>query len=272
MRALESPSGQDDLARLIAASAQARIVAASAVAHSRELAPRITEVRVGSAASHRQRRPHFRYAVVEGMIDGQPVAAVVRRDGTVDGDRTLVGRAGLVVAMGDAFDDGRVPAALYGDPLAAVLTLTRACDKVRSVQVDLPGAVAMRPAARAARSPSGSGWAPDPAMVDSRSDPMPGPSFRIELASDGEHRVVRLHGELDVAYAAPLRAALVGVAGSSVVVDLAQLTFLDASGLAALLAARQVIVAGGHEMRLQGAGQAVRRVFEITELVELLDR
>lgn len=95
--------------------------------------------------------------------------------------------------------------------------------------------------------------------------------FGIELATDGHRNVVRLRGELDLAYAAPVRAALASVAGHEVEVDLSALTFLDAAGLSALLAARRAVTARGHRLRFCGAVPAVRRVFELTDLAAVLD-
>jgi len=82
--------------------------------------------------------------------------------------------------------------------------------------------------------------------------------------------VVRLIGELDVASAAFLAGRLVEVAGSVVVVDLSGLTFIDASGVQALLDARERIVEQGHTIELTEARGLVRRVFRILGLDHLL--
>ena len=55
--------------------------------------------------------------------------------------------------------------------------------------------------------------------------------------------VVALHGELDVVSSDGLADALAEVAGSTVVVDLSGLTFMDCSGIDALVAARNRILA-----------------------------
>ena len=99
-------------------------------------------------------------------------------------------------------------------------------------------------------------------------DPLP--PFEIEMAVAGDRQVVRLHGELDLAYAAPVRAALVAVAEAEVVVDLRHLTFIDASGLSALLGARREMAEQGRLLVLVGATAQVRRVFEMTGLGQLL--
>lgn len=89
------------------------------------------------------------------------------------------------------------------------------------------------------------------------------------MHGDGVH-VITLHGDLDMANAARVRDLLVGVAGSTVVVDLANLEFLDSSGIAALLGARTRILASGNEFQLRGARGIVRRVLEMTGLAHLL--
>ncbi len=99
---------------------------------------------------------------------------------------------------------------------------------------------------------------------------MDGKPFGVDVSDlDGVH-VVELRGELDVATASGLADRLVRIAGSVVVVDLKGLSFLDASGLAALLEARERIIAQGDQLKLRGARAVVRRVFEATDLTSLL--
>lgn len=63
-------------------------------------------------------------------------------------------------------------------------------------------------------------------------------------------QIVALHGELDIASADGLADALVEVAGSTVLVDLSALTFMDCRGISALVAAR-------NRIRSKGLGQLV---------------
>ncbi len=86
---------------------------------------------------------------------------------------------------------------------------------------------------------------------------------------EGVH-VVALHGQLDLANADRVRDALTSVAGSTVVVDLSGLRFLDSSGIAALLSARSEIVERGHGFEMRGAQGIVRRVLDVTGLSFLL--
>jgi anti-sigma B factor antagonist len=57
--------------------------------------------------------------------------------------------------------------------------------------------------------------------------------------------VVALHGELDIASADGLADAFVEVAGPTVVVDLSDLTFMDSTGIGALVVARNRVVSKG---------------------------
>jgi hypothetical protein len=71
---------------------------------------------------------------VTGWVDGEPVQVVWSR-GRYHCGKALLDRAALVVAMGDEFTDGaerRITATL-DDPLAALLTFIRACDKIEHV-------------------------------------------------------------------------------------------------------------------------------------------
>lgn len=73
------------------------------------------------------------------------------------------------------------------------------------------------------------------------------PEFIITVRNlpDLDVHVVELSGELDIVSADFLTDMLVDVAGSIVVVDLSGLTFIDCSGVAALVAARDRIAAKG---------------------------
>ena len=70
-------------------------------------------------------------------------------------------------------------------------------------------------------------------------------------------------GELDVS---TVLEWLVGVSGSTVGRDLDQLTFMDSSGVAAVIGARNRILEHGDELVLTRPRTNVRRVFEITGL------
>jgi hypothetical protein len=79
-----------------------------------------------------RRSSHF--AWVEGEIDGCPVVALVRQDGTVVADRRHRRRIALLDALDDRLATGAT-ATVGVDPLSSLLTLIRACDRLRSVTV-----------------------------------------------------------------------------------------------------------------------------------------
>jgi anti-sigma B factor antagonist len=88
--------------------------------------------------------------------------------------------------------------------------------------------------------------------------------------SDGRVVVV-LRGELDVADAALVVAALTGVAARArqIIVDLAGLEFIDSSGLATLARVRQHARHAGGDLLLAAPQQQVLRVLAVTRLIEV---
>lgn len=95
-------------------------------------------------------------------------------------------------------------------------------------------------------------------------------SCRVSVVTLGDIHIARLAGELDYAVADWVTDALVRIAGSTVVVDLSGLTFLDARGLSALLIAKHRVCEGGNGFVMRGARGLVKRVFEVTDLSYLL--
>ena len=95
---------------------------------------------------------------------------------------------------------------------------------------------------------------------------------RIQVERGGASAaVVRLAGEHDLSSAEELAQALGELIAEqrSVVIDLAQATFVDSSILAALLDARERSAEAGLDLRLSmpdAAAPAVRRVVELTGL------
>jgi anti-sigma B factor antagonist len=88
--------------------------------------------------------------------------------------------------------------------------------------------------------------------------------------SDG-HGVVVLRGELDVADAASVAAALAAVAvrERTVIVDLAGLEFIDSSGVAALVLARVRARRAGGDLLLASPQDQVLRLLTVTRLAEV---
>jgi anti-anti-sigma factor len=86
---------------------------------------------------------------------------------------------------------------------------------------------------------------------------------------------VALCGELDLATAAALRSCLVPLVKQDppperLVLDLSDLTFLDASGISALLTVQRLFAARGGELVLRSPSRLVRRVVKVLDLEQVL--
>jgi anti-anti-sigma factor len=91
--------------------------------------------------------------------------------------------------------------------------------------------------------------------------------------------VAEVRGEIDLTSAYALEEALTAAAAESgddggaaprVVVDLAEVTFMDSSGLNALLRTHRAVQARGGTLALAGAQQTVARLLEMTGLEEVI--
>jgi len=93
------------------------------------------------------------------------------------------------------------------------------------------------------------------------------PEFSLTTHHIPGVHVVALQGELDIVSAYDFALALVDVAGSTVVVDLSDLTFIDSTGIGALVMARNRIRADGlGELVLTRPTAIVRGALEIVGL------
>jgi anti-sigma B factor antagonist len=83
---------------------------------------------------------------------------------------------------------------------------------------------------------------------------------------------IRPTGELDIATAARLEAALVAdrKPGDRVVLDLAALEFVDSTGLRAIVRGAEAARRNGWELRLRPGPPPVQRVFEIAGVLGAL--
>jgi anti-sigma B factor antagonist len=103
--------------------------------------------------------------------------------------------------------------------------------------------------------------------------PTPAP-FTVSVVPDGAEVAVVPSGELDLLSAGALaeRVRAVGGNGSDrVVIDLRRLTFIDSSGLHALLGLRDDARRGRHSLTLVPGPAPVQRVFEISGTRALFD-
>jgi anti-sigma B factor antagonist len=88
----------------------------------------------------------------------------------------------------------------------------------------------------------------------------------LEVGGTGDRVVVAVSGEVDLATAPQLEECLLAHADRDVTVDLARVSFLDSSGLHALVVARNHLHQRGHELRTINEQDHVRRAIELTGL------
>ncbi len=94
-------------------------------------------------------------------------------------------------------------------------------------------------------------------------------TFALSSEIDGDHAVLRLVGELDLATAPRLRDQIVSVVNGGVthlVLDLARLDFIDSSGLSVLVVAFKRLRERDGELRLRSVPAQALRVLEISGL------
>lgn len=97
--------------------------------------------------------------------------------------------------------------------------------------------------------------------------------FDVGVSEREGWTVLVVVGELDVATAPRLRQEAQRLAhdgAPSVVLDLSAVEFLDSTGLGVIVGILKRIRTHGGELRLAGAPEQVRRVFEITRIDDIL--
>jgi anti-anti-sigma factor len=100
----------------------------------------------------------------------------------------------------------------------------------------------------------------------------PPDAFVIEAAEvRGGVALLVFRGELDMAAATAMRARVDAVAGSGLVIDLRDVTFIDSSALRELINARDEAVARGRRIVLAGVARPVRRLLEMTSTLDLFE-
>jgi anti-sigma B factor antagonist len=100
----------------------------------------------------------------------------------------------------------------------------------------------------------------------------PEPHFVIGVTHEDNAAVVRIEGEIEFATAPRLRATLLDLAqdgAAPVVVDLAQVTFLDSAGISLLIQAKKRLASGESDLVLRDPQPHIRRVLEISGVTEL---
>jgi anti-anti-sigma factor len=96
--------------------------------------------------------------------------------------------------------------------------------------------------------------------------------IEIEISVDGSRATVSVSGELDLLSAPTLAERLDALGGDvkAVELDLSGLTFVDSSGLNALLTARRRLDEAGGECHVTTASDVAVRLFEVAGVRELL--
>ncbi|HEX3824232.1 MAG TPA: STAS domain-containing protein [Mycobacteriales bacterium] len=92
--------------------------------------------------------------------------------------------------------------------------------------------------------------------------------MNLKLKPDGDGRsVLHVSGEIDLQVADELRdAGIAAASNDGVAVDLSQVSFIDSSGLAALIEINNATQDAGRQLTLVKPSRTVRRILEITGL------
>lgn len=97
--------------------------------------------------------------------------------------------------------------------------------------------------------------------------------MEIKVDSNGSQVTVAITGEVDAHNRGELGDAILVALppAAQVIIDATDLAFIDSSGISELLRVRQVIDEAGGTLSIQNAGTSVKRVLEITGLLETFD-
>jgi anti-sigma B factor antagonist len=104
-------------------------------------------------------------------------------------------------------------------------------------------------------------------------EPLPPTGLDIEESSEGGHGALFLRGELDIASVPSLEASVARLCSEdrrAITLDLSRLVFIDSTGLAAIVLAGKLCEKHGLEFSLVQGPSAVRRLFELTGLIDVL--
>jgi anti-anti-sigma factor len=99
------------------------------------------------------------------------------------------------------------------------------------------------------------------------------PGFELQQLSSGKRYTLVLRGELDLASAPSLARALAHVpmdSSTSVVLDLRAVTFIDSTGVCAMLVIHALCAERGCGFSIVPGGKQVERVFELCGLLDYL--
>ena len=102
-------------------------------------------------------------------------------------------------------------------------------------------------------------------------EPLP---FQIDVRAAGDTVIVALAGEFDAVVVGSFQTCIDAALTTSntVVVDLADLSFIDSRGLHALLAAREAAQTAGRTLEFRDVSPAAARLIELVGVGELFGR
>lgn len=97
--------------------------------------------------------------------------------------------------------------------------------------------------------------------------------FGVRVLHQQSHTVILVAGEVDLATAPRLRSYfhdVIADADGAILLDLAEVTFLDSTGLCEILTAYAELDEQDRELRVVKASMQVRRVFEVCGITDLV--
>lgn len=98
-------------------------------------------------------------------------------------------------------------------------------------------------------------------------------AFRIDASEQGATSTIELHGEWDLAQQSAITDAIAQALDrrpACLVLDLSQLSFIDSSGIHAVISTRKRCAAQATHLVIVPGPRAVQRVFEICGLIDVL--
>ena len=103
-----------------------------------------------------------------------------------------------------------------------------------------------------------------------------GSASALSLQLEARNGVVRIAvgGEVDMASSPALAGSLEGAelgGTQAIILDLRDTTFIDSSGLRAILKASQRAESNGHQLAIVGVNPSARQLFELTGTEDLID-
>lgn len=96
----------------------------------------------------------------------------------------------------------------------------------------------------------------------------------IDIKKDGKKQIVKLQGEIDVYTAPSLSEKLLPLteqAGNDIKVDLADVTYLDSTGLGAFIHAYKSAQQHDSKLEIVHVKDRVFRLFEVTGLIDIME-